>query len=58
VGQLVAAEVTLSSGTASTETDRAFVHFCHQQGLPEWMIPRLWTWRDTLPLAANFKARS
>jgi acyl-CoA synthetase (AMP-forming)/AMP-acid ligase II len=53
VGELVACDLVFRSGASVSETE--LVKFCAQQ-FPEYMVPRIWNVRDTIPATDNLKA--
>ena len=58
VGTLVAADVVLAEAGRSVtreEAERELTAFCVAHGLPEWMVPRLWTFLDRVPVSPAFK---
>ncbi len=53
VGELVACDLVFRPGASVAEAD--LVKFCAQQ-FPEYMVPRIWNVRDTIPSTDNLKA--
>jgi len=53
LGQLVASDVVFRPA-AVTATEAELAHFCNQH-LPEYMVPRVWNFLDTIPTTDNLK---
>jgi acyl-CoA synthetase (AMP-forming)/AMP-acid ligase II len=61
VGTLLAADLVVSEqarGLSQEDLERELTAFCTAGGLSEWMVPRLWTLFDRIPVSAAFKAEA